>query len=1002
MDQRLTRTEHTRRATRPDAIIRTKLYVPRAQASWVSRPRLIEKLDQIRERSVTLLAAPAGFGKTTLLGDWIHTKDEDGRREGDISPFTLHPAPFQQRPLNVAWLTLDERDNNLVRFLIYLVAALKTLEIQVDECFWEQLHTLSPSPEEVLAELVNRITEVPDDFALVLDDCHLVTSLPVKAALNFLVEHLPPQMHLVFASRVEPSLPLSRLRARGQLLELRAADLRFTVEESFEFLNRKMGLDLPLETVIALENSTEGWIAGLQLAAIAFQASRAQHSAASLPASKPERLSDFLQTFNGSHRYVVDFLAEQVLLQQPLGLQSFLLDTSILERLSAAACEALFEGEEPGLAEVPSDQAMEDLEEPGSCRSLLSQPLPSRGQAILEHLERANLFLAPLDDERRWYRYHPLFASFLRERLRRTRPERWAELHRRAAEWCERNGLIAEAVDHALALGDSGQAVRLVERIAEAIWKRGEMARLWGWLKALPDEVIRSRPRLCIFHAWLLNIKGEFKAREERLRDVQARLSEDEPGDPQERRLIQGMLAAMQGIVAGMEGEPAAAFDFCREALECLPAENPDWRCVVYRNLGNAYLLDGQTALARQAFCQAYELSQRAGNTYMALISLYEMGELDLVLGQLRRAAGLFQAGLQLAAEHGAPGLTITGALHVGLSEVLRQWNHLEAGVQHARAGIELGFQDGSLGVRITGLARLAMLARALGDGAAATRALEKAMQLAPGLKRTAFIAHQEAQARLWGEWVNPPPTAGFFAPGWNDRSSLQARQAAFDRWEKETGISLEDAPTCLNEAGSIVLARLLLSSGRLEQAAGLLARLRQAAEAAGRTGRLVEILALQALAWQARGKTDEALGVLEECLALAGPEGYVRVFLDEGERMRALLAAAAARLKDAKVLEYVRSLLAAFDGGGRSGVGGVDFSRPASGQHASLVEPLSERELDVLRLMAAGLTNQEIASRLVVAASTVHWHTKNIYGKLSVHSRTQAVCKARQLGLVR
>jgi LuxR family maltose regulon positive regulatory protein len=609
----------------------------------------------------------------------------------------------------------------------------------------------------------------------------------------------------------------------------------------------------------------------------------------------------------------------------------------------------------------------------------------SSSQNVLEHLERSNLFLVPLDDERQWYRYHPLFAGFLQERLLKTQPDRWAELHRRAAEWCEANGMIAEAVNHALALGDARQALFLVEQIAEAIWMSGEMVRLSGWLQALPDEMIRSRPRLCIFHAWILNIKAEYEARDARLQDV-ARSLEREDLSVQERSVIQGMLATTRAIVAIMCGDAASAKELCSQALELLPDENLVWRCVVYRNLGNAYLLDDRAEAARQVFCQAYEISQQAGNIYMALISMYELGELDIALGRLRQAARTLEQALQLAEEKGAPGLTITGALHVGLSEVLREWNDVEAGVQHAQAGIELGQRDGSVGVQVSGYTRLAGLLQAGGDANGAEQALQKALSLAPSLRRVAFIAHQDAQARLW--WRQGNPLAAL-------------------RWLEQSGLNMDGEISFGVEAGYLTLARCLLYQKKLDDAYRLLARLQQTAERAGRLGRVIEILTLQALTLQAQGNGAAALERLKECLVQAEPEGYLRLFLDEGKSMQLLLEKFVSWIEkkdpfqnqktEQILMAFAQKILAAYPDRGTNRVS--IQNHPSN--FLNISEALSARELDVLRLIAAGLSNQEIARELVVAPSTVHWHTKNIYGKLNVHNRTQASWHARQLGLV-
>ncbi len=932
----------TLRKAPQDILLRTKLYIPPVSANAVSRPRLLRRLDQSLEHPLTLLSAPAGFGKTTLLSDWIAQ-----------AAATLNPAPA------VAWVSLDERDNDPARFGRYVLAALATLEIGINPGEPGDGHPTHESLEATLAAIINQIAEAPEEavsssrsapeakwkgrragshgptgVVLILDDYHAITAEAIHVALSFLLDHLPPQMHLVLVCRAEPPLALAHLRARGQLVELRAADLRFTPGEAGVFLQQVMRLGLSTDDVAVLEARTEGWIAGLQLAALAL-------TSASGSDASPKSL---IQAFNGSHRYIVDYLAEQVLLRQPTEVQTFLLQTSILDRFTGGLCDAVTE--------------------------------QTNGQAMLERLERANLFLVPLDDNRRWYRYHHLFADFLRERLRQTQPAQWSELHHRAAEGCERQGLIAEAVSHALAVGETEQAARLVEQIAEAIWMGGEMTRLLDWLEALPDDLVQSRPRLCIFHAWILNIVGQFIATEARLGDAQEGLAR--VPDAHERRVLRGMWLTTRAIVALMKGEAAQALELSTQALADLPASNWVWRSVVSRNQGNAYLLLGQTAAASQAFSEAASLSQMAGNLYMQVVALYELAELLVVQGQLHRAAETFRAGLQLVERAGVAHLTTTGALHIGLSDVLREWNDLEDGLQHALLGCELGREGRSLGIQVCGDIRLGMLAQARGDAAGAAQAFQRAVQLAPLHRRTSFLAHHEAQARLWarqGDW------------------------AAAEHWIQACGLRVDDDVSYMNEAAYLTLARVCLSQNRASEALPLLERLGIAAEAASRMGRVIEILMSRALALQASGEMDAAVDALKRALELAEPEGYVRLFVDEGEPMLALLQSLNASLENGKMKNYAGNLLAVF------GIRDVEPtqlhpSREAFSPHP-LTEPLSERELEVLRLLAEGLSNRDIARRIVVSPGTVKRHIHNIYGKLDTHNRLQTVERARQWRLL-
>ncbi len=896
--------EQARPARQADALVRPKLYIPQTRPNGVPRPRLLARLNAALDCPLTLIVAPPGFGKTTLLGEWIAA------------------AP---RAVPVAWVSLDEHDNAPARWGRYILAALGTLEIGLGEDLLAEFSTPTPPTlEAAFTALVNQAAEITEDFVLVLDDYHFLTRPEIHTALAFLVAHLPPRMHLILASRAEPPFAVAHLRARGQLVELRPNDLRFTPEEATTFLNQAMGLALTPADVTALEARTEGWIAGLQLAALSMR-DHTDHAA-------------FIHAFTGSHRYIFDYLAEQVLNQQAPATQIFLLETAVLDRLSGAACEALI-GQGDSLAQ-------------------------------LERLERANLFLVALDNDRHWYRYHHLFADFLRERLRQTQPARWSELHRRAARWCEQNGLIPEAVGHALAVGDADDAARLIEQIAESIWMHGEMIHLLGWLEALPPALVRARPRLCIFYAWILNILGRYDDVEARLNDAERQL--EQIASPAERATIRGMIATERGIVAMMEGEVDRTLEFSEHALRDLPPENLVWRSVVVRNQGNAYLLRGDTLAAREAFQQAVAMSERADNLYMMMVTLYELAELHIVCGQLHQAEALCRRAIRLATERHIVGMAVPGALHSGLSEILREWNRLDEARHEAEIALDYGRAGRSLGVQVCGYTRLGMIHQAQGHPAHAQEAFHAAIQLAPTYRRTSFLTHHDAQARLWWRQGNLAQTA---------------------RWTQDRGLAPNDELNYLNEMGYLTLARVLLAQGQLAPAARLLQRLHAATTAQGRVGRVVEINLLQARLHHAQGNHPAALAALQTALTLAEPAGYVRLFVDEGEPLRRLIADCRLQMKNqpTALTNYTDRLLAAF--------------APTIANHqspiANLPEPLSERELEILRLLAAGQSNHEIAQRLVVALSTIQWHLKNLYSKLAVHSRTQALARARELNLM-
>lgn len=911
MDPKVSLQEQSSQARRAD-LIRTKLYIPQPLANLVGRPRLVERLNEGINHPLLLISAAAGFGKTTLLSAWL-----------------------SELSIPAAWISLDERDNDETRFIRYFIEALGTLEIGIWVDWGSVISETAPTQlESLLIRLINQIAEIPEDFVLILNDYHWITSDAIHTDLAFFLEHLPPRMHLVIATRVDPPLPLSQLRARGQLVELRSNELRFTVEEARQFFDRTMGLDLNEDAVATLQSRTEGWIAGLQLAALSIR--------------ERDRLDEFIASFTGNHRYIVDYLAEQVLQEQPPEIQTFLLETSILERLSGSLCESVT-GREDSLE-------------------------------ILEKLERANLFLVPLDDERQWYRYHNLFADFLQEQLQRRLPERWPDLHSKAAEWYEGHRLIAEAVGHALAVGNAEQALRLVEQIAETIWMRGEMSRLLDWLEALPNAMVRSRPRLCIFYAWILNIIGRREETEARLFDAEQslRYSIEELGP---RGTLQGMLLTTRAILAIMDGKAQSAIRLSRQALEDLPRQNLVWRSVVFRNLGNAYLLQGKTGQAIQAIREAICLSHKASNIYMNLVSMYELAEVQIIQGKLHQAEAIFRDALRLAEERAARGMVITGALHVGLGEVLRQWDDLEEAMAHLKLGIECGQKNGSLGIQVCGYTRLAQVALALDDFDMAAESFRKAAELTPVARRTSFLAHYDAQATLWGK---------------------QQDLDAAARWIRGRGLRPDGELSFIDEAAYITMARVLIAQKKLEEALHLLENLSDCARKAGRIGRLLEILILQSLALRVQGQTSLALAALRQALEIAEPEGTMRLFLDEGGSMQELLILGIERgsWSETRLIGYTHKLLGVF----RRNSSSLSGFEVRSHQHSllpALLEPLSERELEILQHVASGLSNQHVADRLVIGVGTVNWHVSRIYRKLGVHNRTQAVALARELNLL-
>jgi LuxR family maltose regulon positive regulatory protein len=913
-------------------LLKTKLYVPPIRPELVSRPRLIERLNAGMTRKLTLISTPAGFGKTTLLSEWAGSCGQP-----------------------VAWVSLDEGDNDPARFWTYLVAALQTIETRqgtvssLGESTLDALQSprfvqatsaaadTSSVVEAVVTTLINQISII-SDFVLVLDDYHLVTVQPIHDALAFLLDHLPDNAHLVIATRADPPLPIARLRGRGQLTELRLTDLRFTFDEAAEFLRRVMGLELSADDVAALASRTEGWIAGLQMAAVSMQGQ--------------EDVANFIRAFTGSDRYILDYLVEEVLLRQPDTIQNFLLQTAILDRLTGSLCDAITEQDD--------------------------------GQATLEMLERANLFIVPLDNERQWYRYHRLFTDLLRRRLQQAQPDLVPMLHRRASEWYEHSGLMAQAIDHALSAQDFERAALLIEQIAEETMMRSEVATLLRWLDMLPDELVRARPSLCIHHAWALLFSGRS------IDNVEARLQD--AGDDADLAL--GQATVLRAFVAIFQGQIPRAAELSLEALELLPEDDLFSRSIVAWNLSLSYLVEGDIVTGLQTLEEVAKTSQKAGNVMITVTNLCYLAELYIKRGLLYKAQTIYQQALELATDRQGQPLPIAGMALIGLGELARERNDLEAAMRYLTEGIECIGQWGEIGA-LDGYISLAHVRLAQGDMDGAQDAIQNAWRIAVNFDATEMddVLVAAHQAHLW-------VIQGSGDPGHGDPSRLEAAA----RWFEEQGLTTDVALSELEKRANgdfsfgrrrrtrtyTTLARLLIAQHQFDQALTILALLLTIAERWGLDGYVIGHLVLTALAFHAQGDSAQAMSALERALSIGESGGFVRAFVDEGPPMAQLLYEAAAR---GITPEYAGKLLAAFPDAG------LTASSPAP--PAEMIEPLSDRELEVLRFIAAGLSNREIAQRLVLSLSTVKWHTSNIYGKLGVKNRTQAVAQARQMGLL-
>jgi LuxR family transcriptional regulator, maltose regulon positive regulatory protein len=933
---------------RLDPLVATKLVVP-PQVALVQRARLLERIIPANQASLTVVVAPAGFGKTTLLADRLQNVE---RRSQGVEQLDDTPA------LRSAWVSLDAADNSLAHFWSYLAAALEQARPGVGAGALDLLRRQPAPIEAVIGSLINALAAQPGGILLVLDDYHTIVAPAIHESLAALADRMPPHLHLVIASRVTPPLPLAKLRAHGRLAELSADDLRFSVDEAAELLNRVLGLGLAADDIAGLTDRTEGWVVGLRLAALALQ--------------RRSNRSDLMAGFGGTNRYVFDYLADEVLSRQPEHIQSFLLHTAVLDRMCGELCDALLglEARDLRLGE-----------------GIYSSLKPQASSLILEEIERLNLFLTPLDQERRWYRYHALFADFLRERLRRLHPDRVPELHRRAAEWYESSGMAVPALDHARAAGDHERAARLVEGRAEQMLARRETATLLAWLRDLPESLVRARPRLCLAYAAALLIDGQPTAIEPFLMAaVRAQSADTRPGAVQN---LLGEVAALRAAAAALQGHVARAIALSHQALEFLPADNALVRGFAAASLGFATLASGEVVRASQTLADAASLNQASGNAYLALVSLCSLAYLQVAQGQLRLAAETYRRALRQAEEWGGQLLPVAGWAAVGLAGLLYEWDDLEAAATMVADGIERCQQWGSLAPLLIGYAGLARIQQARGDNAAALETVAQARRLTQAshaVRLAGLLDALEATLRIAGN-------NGAAAASWAETCDLRGDWASFEHGSEH-----------------IALARVLISQGRergdvanIYEAVWLLDRLHQAAEAASWAGRLIQIQALQALAQHALGHTDAALNTLDQALSRAAAEGYVRVFADEGPPMAALLAQYAKRQsRNNPLAGYIRRLRMTFI---RIEGRGLRTQAPAysalSPQSSVLAEQLTERELGILRRIGAGQSPDTIAREQFLAPSTVKWYLKTIYRKLDVHTRTAAVAAARALGLI-
>lgn len=894
----------------PIQIISTKLSVPSLRSRVILRPRLLQKLNQGLECGFVLISAPAGYGKSTLLTTWA--------------------SRLESPPL---WYSLDERDNDPSRFFNYLAAALRPVAPEIDNRL-NPIPGLNPSTDidYLLTALINELSQATKPFRLVLDDYHEIQNQAVHQAVSFLLEHRPAALHLVIATRADPPLPLAKLRARSCLVELRMNDLRFTVEEAADFLSHTMGLKVQPADADHITQRTEGWIAGLQMAALSMQNS--------------DDVSAFIEALSGNQHYIFDYLLEEILAKQPPEIHQFLLHTSILENLSAPLCDALLCGD-------------------------LHSPQTRPASIILEQLEHANLFIIPLDHEQRWYRYHPLFAELLRGYLQKNHPEMIPDLHTRASTWFEEQGLISNAIQHSFAANDWEGVVKLISANIFALLEQNELNNVARQIETVMKETNRARPWLLIGRAWLVAYTGQLSLVEPIL--VQAESEIDNLNSEVELQTLGGHIAAIRAYIYWIGDKREIAAKAALAALEWLPENDRLIRCQAATLLGlTLYDFNDREKALVQALGYARE-------TIASHVTIFAQGCWAWLLsmqGKLHEAHSACLEAIESSqsANIHQP-LPTLSHVYSALSAVLREWDDLEGALRYAKLAVDLAR-------RWEQADALHFALDTLGYALFASGNFEEAFAISHQARRVA------ERTSNWFEEITLSQEIEWYLVQNNLDAAVNRLQAAHLDVIGPEILSLDSFKSPLLPFAYI---QIFLAKKEYSKALAWIAPLIKQAEQKGIGHYLIRYLILQALAYHGMRQDTQALASLKRALTLAAPGGYVRSFLQEGSKMQALLSQA----RDTGIMpQYVDSLLANFEHTAKT--------HPGEGSHQpGLVERLSEREMEVLKLLGQGCTDKKIAESLVIARETVHKHLKNIYGKLDVHSRTEAIARARELSLL-